>query len=204
MSVRSVLVAACSAAFLFACSSGSGGTTAVPVPRADAGEPDESAAVPQAIVTATLRAASTGACSQAGRSFTVGGFTPPTAVANGATEPRGRVNVSCKVRYFYPGVALDAVVDVADGSVGAVTFAGEVGFAGMASRFVGPVGFHLPGFDYESYACTIDPNVATGGPGGIAVGRIWATFHCDGARAAGSYDLCQIDGEIRFENCAQH
>lgn len=205
-------IAASFTAILVACSSGSGstsldrtgGTTARPLPTATTGtgEPSGSTAVPQAIVTAKLRAAPTGACSQAGQSFMVGGFTPPTPVAKGVSEPRGTVNVICKVTPFSSGFAVDAVVDVADGAGGALSFAGNTTATGTASgNFVG--GFHLPGLDYESGACTLDPNAATGGAGGIAAGRFWTTFHCAGARTNGSYDLCEIDGEIRLENCAQ-
>jgi hypothetical protein len=153
--------------------------------------------VPHAIVIAQLRAAPTGACSQAGQTITIGTVTPSTPVANGASEPRGTVEVTCRVT----GVSVEAVVGVAGE---ALSFAGETHVTSTAGHFVGVGGFHLPGFDYESYACTLDPNVATGGPGGIAPGLFWTTFHCSGARRAGSYDLCEIDGEIRLENCAQH
>jgi len=43
----------------------------------------------------------------------------------------------------------------------------------------------------------------TGGAGGIAAGRYWTTFHCVEARRNGSSDSCDLDGEIRIENCLQ-
>lgn len=207
--LRSVgLVPLCAALVLVACSSGSGtasldggssGTTASPVPTTTAAP---STAVPQAIVRAKLGTGESGTCSQAGKSFTVGSFTPPTPVAKGAKEPGGTVNLTCKVAFGGGTYAVTAGMDVANGDGGSFSFEGEATTTGTASGdFL--AGFHLPGLDYGSTTCTLDPAAATDGVGGIAAGRFWTAFHCTGARANGSSDLCVIDGEIRIENCTQ-
>jgi hypothetical protein len=211
-------------ALLLACTSGSGstsldggaaedgGTIGNPGTPQDSGTSGSSDAavtgvVPQAIVRATLLTGSTGTCSVAGNSFAIGSFSPITAAKPGDADPAGgTVDLSCSVLPAAASFDVSVTFSVATGGAGSLL----KGFSMTGSRTstgtsdgTATVGFALPKFTFGATDCTFDPGTVTGGVGGIAAGRYWTSFHCTGASRANSSDLCDIDGEVRVENCLQ-
>jgi hypothetical protein len=158
-------------------------------------------------VKATLSKGATGTCGAAGQTIAIGTFTPIAPVKAGDADPGGgKVDLSCSVVPAGSGFGVNVSFDVANSGSGGLV----KGFAMSGSRTStgtengsALVGFALPGLSFGSTTCTFDPTAVTGGAGGIAAGRYWTTFHCTGASRNNSSDLCDIDGEIRVENCLQ-
>jgi hypothetical protein len=214
------LLPLCAAALLTACTAGSGstsldggssGTTAAPLPTSttggggDGGSGGPSTAVPQAIVQAKLAKGASGTCLAAGQSIAIGTFSPIAPAKHGDVGPDGaKTELSCKVAPEGSGFAINVSFDVSNAGAVVQGFAmSGLRTASGTANGSALVGFALPDLDYASTACTFDPTAATGGVGGIAAGRYWTTFHCTDAQRNGSSDLCDIDGEVRVENCIQ-
>ena len=168
---------------------------------------NDAGAVAQAIVRMTLSKGTTGTCGAAGQAVAIGTFTPIAPVKPGDADPGGgKVDLSCSVVPAAPGFSVNVSFDVATGGAGSLV----KGFAMSGTRTstgtgdgTATVAFALPNLTFGSTMCTFDPTAVTGGVGGIAAGRYWTTFHCTDASRANSSDLCDIDGEIRVENCNQ-
>ncbi len=118
----------------------------------------------------------------------------------------GNVDLSCSVSATGSGFSVNVSFDVAkagaNGLVRGFAMSGARTATGTADG-TALVAFALPSQSYSSTTCTFDPTAVTGGAGGIAAGRYWTTFHCTEARTNGSSDICDLDGEIRIENCLQ-
>jgi hypothetical protein len=225
------LLALGATALLLACSSGSGstsldggssgssgtsgtaGTSGTSGTSGTAGTSGTSGgtATSQAIVRAKLVKGASGTCSAAGQSIAIGTFSPIGPVKNGDAYPgAGKVELSCSVvPAASGGFSVNVSFDVTNaGDAGGVA----QGFAMQGARTAtgtadgdALVAIAGPGLDWGSTTCTFDPTTVTvgAGAGGIAAGRYWTTFHCTEARTNGSSQLCDIDGEIRIENCLQ-
>jgi hypothetical protein len=200
-------VVALSAALL-ACSSGStqGGS-----PDGGSSGPSGTRAVPQGIVQAKLVAGASGTCSAPGQTLALGAFNPPTPVADRADDPRGTVDMFCQVAPLATGFRVNTLIDFSNPGVGAIALVGETSATGMATTSF-TVSFRIQNTansSYESSTCVLDPSAVTGGGGGIAAGRYWTTFHCtqghaiNAAGTAHASGECDIEGEIRLENCQQ-
>jgi hypothetical protein len=198
-------------ALLLACTSGSSSTSLDGGTSGSSGTSGTSGggATSQAIVQATLVKGASGSCTSAGQSIAIGTFSPIGPVKDGdAYSNGGKVELSCSVvRAASGGFSINVSFDVSNGGD-----AGGVaqGFAMSGARTAtgaadgsALVGIAGPGLDWASTTCTFEPTKVTGGAGGIAAGRYWTTFHCTEARTNGSSQLCDIDGEIRIENCLQ-
>lgn len=212
----SALTGACTAgsgsASLDGGSIGNGGTSGNPGTTEETGtggttDGGATRAVAQAIVKMTLLTGATGTCSVAGQTVAIGSFAPIAPVKAGDADPAGgKVDLSCKVAPAASGFDVNVTFDVSTGGAGSLV----KGFAMTGSRTStgtgggnASVAFALPGFTFGATTCTFDPAAATGGAGGIAAGRYWTAFHCTGASRSNSSDRCDIDGEIRVENCLQ-
>jgi len=171
--------------------SGSSGTS---------GTSGTSPAVARVIVSATLaRGTSTDAeCPDDGKVLAIGTFQPPAPVADGSSTNGGQVAVSCRVATSGTGFDANANVQLTGSSAGALLFNGSPSAAGTSSS--GSISLTVQGLTYTSSSCVLTVDATSGQ--GIAAGRYWANVKCAAATEQATKHVCDIQAQIRVENCA--
>ena len=193
-----------SAVLLAGCSSGTTGGTGDGGTSGSSGSSGSSGgplATPQAILVAKLVAGSSAAaCPDAGKTITIGAFDPQRPVADDAAEAGGKVNMSCTVIPGAAGFDVNATVELSGAMGGAVTLVGSTTATGSAATAT--MSFTTQGVTFAGMNCVLDGGVRMS-QSGAAAGRYWAGFKCVDAVAPTTERTCNIEGEIRIENCTQ-
>jgi len=135
-------------------------------------------------------------CPDDGKALTVGTFEPAAPVADGAAVGDGQLSFNCRVATTTGGFDANANVQVTGTNAGGLLFSGSPSTAGASNS--GTVSITVQGQTYSASTC-----VLTSGAGqGIAAGRYWANLTCTGATSQATQHTCDIEGQIRIENCA--
>ena len=158
-------------------------------------------AVARVTLKATLLkgASSAAECPDDGKSLTIGTFKPPAPVADGASAGTGQVSIGCKVAASGAGFDANANVQLTGSSAAALLLNGTPSTAGLTKT--GSVSLTIEGQTYSATTCVLDVDATAGQ--GIAAGRYWAGFTCARATQQAGPRVCDIQGELRIENCAQ-
>lgn len=190
-------------------------TVAIVTASAAPGCSDPEPATPQVIIESEVLAPTgTGGaqkCQLSGTWINIGSFadipTPgaepkPRPVANGATEPAGKVEVVCKVEPKGDGfdVALSTTITGADG--GTVTVVGVM--KATKDEKQKPIRTTFSKRDkglFLQQDCEVDYNVNR--DAGIAAGRVWGEVRCNAGYDQNLDRTCAFRAQFRFENCTQ-
>jgi len=159
-------------------------------------------AKPQAILNAKLVAGSSAAaCPDAGKTITIGAFEPQRPVADDAPEGGGSVNMFCSVVPLGPGFDVNTTIELTGAMGGAVTLVGSMRADGSTIT-TATMSFTTQGVTFGSMSCVLDGGIRLA-QSGVAAGRYWAGFKCVDAKPSSAQQTCNIEGELRIENCIQ-
>ncbi len=214
MGLRPLFVAVLGAVVVVACSSSSSsvnGASDGGVPSDDGGGASADAAgggegggggADSGIKARVILKSALAACASAGAGLAIGDFTtmPKRAVDDGATENGHPVSATCTVAAGSGVGPFLVSATITLGGVGTLTLSSGVDMNGASSAAKISLAEDAGG-TWSGMTCTLDPTVDL--QAGVAIGRYWAGFKCTQAtNAAGP--ACDIQGELRIENCAQN
>jgi len=138
-------------------------------------------------------------CPDDGKVLAIGTFQPPAPVADGASANGGQVALSCRVATSGTGFDANANVQLTGSSPGALLFNGSPSASGTSTS--GSLSLTVQGFTYASSSCVLTVDSTSGQ--GIAAGRYWLNVKCASATEQATKHVCDIQAQLRVENCAQ-
>ncbi len=205
MNLRPLFVAALGVIVVAACGSSSStinGGTDGGGSASDGGGAGDDGGADSGVKARVILKSALAACANAGAGPAIGDFTtvPKRAVDDGTAENGHPVSVTCKVAAGSGVGPFVVSATITLGGVGTLTLSSGVDINGASSAAKISLAEDAVG-TWSGMTCTLDPTVDLAA--GVAIGRYWAGFKCTQAtNAAGP--ACDLQGEVRIENCAQN